>query len=108
MPPLGKRCTSSRRRVSTPTSATITRPEVAPRSKATQRFTRTWASSQECSGDARVDRDVQPGRVRHVRTTQREHRVGAMLGQHLTLEQGALGVELAEVLLLDPVDLRAL
>src|SRR3954447_25952258 len=107
-PPLGKRWTSSRRSVSAPTSATITRPEVAPRSNATQRFIAVRASSQEGSCDTGVDRDVQPGRVRHVRTAEHEHGVGTVLGQHLALEQGALGVELAEVLLLHAVDLGTL
>src|SRR3954452_2201920 len=106
--PLGNRCTSSRRSASAPTSATITRPEVAPRSKATQRLTAVEASSQEGSRDARVHRHVQSGGVGHVRAAQHEDGVGAVLRQHLALEKRPLGVELAEILLLDAVDLSAL
>ena len=40
--------------------------------------------------------------------TEHEDGVGDVLRQHLALEQGALGVELAEVLLLDAVDRGAL
>src|ERR1700712_1532632 len=121
-PPLGKRCTSSSSRTSgsTPTRATITRPEVAPRSTATIRLGSVMArpssqagspepaSSQEGRRDPRVDGDVQPGGVRQVRTAQYEDRVGAVLGKHLALEQGALGVELAQVLLLHAIDLGPL
>jgi hypothetical protein len=47
---------------------------------------------------------VQAGRPGEVAAGQREDGVGHVVGQHLALEQGPLGVELAQVLLLDPVD----
>src|SRR4051794_23852068 len=110
--PLAKRCTSCSSSVPGPTSPTMTRPEVAPRSTAATRTVRgvpavpviADTSSQEGRRHARVDRDVQAGGVREVGAAEHEHRVGDVLRQHLALEDRALRVELAEVLLLDAVD----
>src|SRR5262245_1914324 len=65
-------------------------------------------SPEEGRRDTGVDRYVQPGGARHERGAEGEDRVRAVLGQQLALEQGALGVGLAEGLLLDAVDRRAL
>lgn len=63
----------------------------------------TVPSSKEGGGDAGVDGDVQPGGVAEVARAEHEHRVGHVLGKYFALEQGALGVVLAEVLLVDAV-----
>src|SRR4051794_15401196 len=82
------------------TRPAITRPLDAPRSTAanTPSVIRR-SSSQESGRDAGVDRDVEAGGVRKFAAGEHEHRVGHVLGQHLALEQGPLGVVLAELLL---------
>src|SRR5215216_2615017 len=61
-------------------------------------------SAQKPHGHAAVDRDQQPGRHLQRPAGQGQHRLGHVLGQDLPLEQGPLGVVLAQVLLLDAVD----
>ena len=51
--------------------------------------------AQEGGGDAGVDGDVQAGGVDEFAAGEDEHGVGDVLGQHLALEQGPLGVERA-------------
>src|SRR3954453_2959458 len=117
-----------------PTEPRITRPLVAPRSIAATAFTvhskslarylwrravrmhtasrqryratgRQRPSSEEGRGHARVDGDVQAGGVAEVRAGEHGDRVRDRLGEHLALQDGALGVEPAELLLRDPVRL---
>src|SRR5215217_3221092 len=57
-------------------------------------------SAQEAHGHAAVDRDQQPGRHLQRPAGQGQHRLGHVLRQDLPLEQGPLGVVLAQVLLL--------
>ena len=99
--PLGKRCTSVERAASAgPTAPTITRPLDAPRSTAATTDPATGRSPQERGGDAGVDGDVQPGGVAQSSGPHSTNDgVGDVLGQHLALEQGALRVERAELLL---------
>src|SRR6476659_6203915 len=87
------------------TTPTTTRPLEAPMSMAATvvggagSLIRT-SSAQEGGGDAGVDGDVQTGGVGQVGGAEHEHGVGHVLGQHLPLQQRALGVVLAELLLL--------
>src|SRR5215208_1544365 len=60
-------------------------------------------SAQEAHGHAAVDRDQQPGCHLQRPAGQGQHRLGHVLRQDLPLEQGPLGVVLAQLLLLDPV-----
>src|SRR5690242_7478208 len=115
--PLANRCTTSMVMVWSRTMPATTRPLEAPMSIAATTVTGwgaviaecSWRSAggsslaQESGGDAGVDGDVQPGGVRQVGRAQHEHGVGDVVGQHLPLQQGPLGVVLAQVLLLDPV-----
>ena len=78
-----------------PTSPTMTRPLVAPRSTAA---TRTACRRQRRNAAATPASTGMCSPVVWVRSgpAQGEHGVGDVLGQHLALEQRALGVELAE------------
>src|SRR5689334_549746 len=67
-----------------------------------------WSSSKERRRHARVDRDEQPGGEGQVAAGQREDRRGNVLWEHLFLQQRALGVERAKLLLGDAVDGGAL
>ena len=106
---LAKRATGSEvQRGRDPTSPSITRPLEAPRS--------TAATLTDVRHDQRRNAAATPASTGMCRpvvwvmfgTAQREDGVGAVLGQDLALEQRALGVELAEVLLVDAVDGGAL
>ena len=61
-------------------------------------------SAEEGGGDAGVDGDEQAGGVAELVGAERGDGVGDVLGQHLALEQGALRVERAELVLGDAVD----
>src|ERR1700712_2892694 len=101
--PLGNRATVSSSRVSTPTRPRTTRPLDAPRSTAAT-VTVTSPLPQERGGHAGVDGDVQAGGVGELGAAEHVDRVGDVLGEDLTLEDRALGVEGTQVLLLDAVD----
>src|SRR4051794_12123890 len=101
--PFGKRCTGSSSILPFRTLPAITRPPDAPMSTAPNTGSR-WRSPQERGGDAGVDRDVQTGGVAEVGRAEHEDGVGDVLRQHLPLEEGALGVVLAQLLLGDAVD----
>src|SRR4051794_29914549 len=113
--PFGNLLTSSSSRRSGPTRPTITRPLEAPTSTAATRALLRWltcaprtaratGSAQEGGGDAGVDRHVQPRGAGQLAAGEGEDRVGDVLGKHLTLQQGALRVELAELVLRHAVD----
>src|SRR6478609_853709 len=85
------------------TRPTITRPLDAPRSTAATSRPVTGGSPEEGRRDARVDGDVEPRRLTQVATDQGEDRGRDVLGQDLALEQRPLRVELAELVLRDPV-----
>src|SRR5699024_87760 len=61
------------------------------------------ALAQERGGDSGVHRDVQARGVSHVRAGDDVDGVGDVFGEHFAFEQGALGVEGAEVFFLDAV-----
>ena len=61
-------------------------------------------SPQEGGGYSGVDRDVEAGRLAQVAADEGEDRGCHVLGQDLLLQQRALGVELAELVLGDTVD----
>jgi hypothetical protein len=91
------------------TVATTTRPLEAPMSTAATVLVvmrppqrRNAAATPESTGTE------QPRGAGQLTTGQREHGVRAVLGQHLALEQGALGVVLPQRLLRHAVDLGAL
>ena len=106
--PFENRATVSISRVSGPTRPTTTRPLEAPRSTAaTVTVMGRQRSSRRC-GDTGVDRHVQSGGVGEVGAAEHEDGVRDVLGQHLALEDGPLGIERSEVLLLHAVDRRAL
>src|SRR6185312_14716812 len=120
--PFGNRLISCSSTPSLATRAAITRPREAPRSTpatitplftpvpapASVRASTLRVSSQERLRHARVDRDEQPGGEGQVAAGQREDRRGDVLREHLFLQQRALGVERAELLLGDAVDGGAL
>src|SRR6476659_3300576 len=85
------------------TRPTITRPLDAPRSTAATSRPVTGGSPEEGRRDARVDRDMEARGLAQVATDKREDRGRDMLGQDLALEQRPLRVELAELVLRDPV-----
>src|SRR5215212_6247141 len=122
---LGNRCASASSSRPGPTRAAMTRPLDAPRSTAARVSSSLMArlrlapllarSSLRCSlarrpsaeegrSDAGIDGDVQAGGAGRVAAGEGEDGVGDVVGQHLALEQGPLGVELAELLLGDTVD----
>src|SRR6478735_1149042 len=135
---VAKRCASVSTSSSGPTRPVITRPLVAPRSTAAKaascrevagmgtlirsgrsrapvmRGTASGArqggarSAQEGRRHTGVDGDVETGGVCEIPARQGEDGVGDVLREHLALEDGALGVELAQLLLLDAVGRRAL
>src|SRR5262245_66090276 len=106
--PFGNRATVSIESSLGPTRPRTTRPLEAPRSTAATVMALLIRSAQERCGHAGVHRHVQPGGVGELGAAEHEDRVGDVLGQHLALEDRPLGVELAQVLLLDPVDRGAL
>src|SRR5512142_456612 len=93
----GNRLTSWSSTPSADTWAAITRPLDAPRSTpatatALIRAGPRASSSEERRGDPRVDGDEQSGGEREVPAGECEDGCGDVLGQHLALEQGPLGV----------------
>ena len=79
------------------------RPSPGRSTRRDRRPRRAGRSPQEGRRDTRVDGDVEPGRLAEVAAGQGEDRRGDVLRQHLALEQRPLGVELAELVLGDPV-----
>src|SRR5258708_29932187 len=67
----------------------------------------TGPSAQERGSDARVDGDVQAGRLCEIAARQRKHCGRDMLGQHLVLEDRALGIESPQLLFWHAVDSSA-
>src|SRR4051812_21945338 len=101
---LGNRLVSTSSSRPGPTRPIMVRPLEAPRSMAatTADFMTPLPCrrlAQEPGRDAGVDGDVQPGRPRQLSRGEHEHGVGDVLRQYLALEQGALGVVLAELVL---------
>src|ERR671910_2431532 len=103
----GKRATISVRTRPPSIAPTTTRPLVAPRSTATTVPMTTQSAKERCC-DAGVDRNVEACGLAEVLSGQHGHGGGDVLGENFALEDRALCVEGAELLLGNAVGLGAL